>query len=345
LGGEDPHESATVDYEKAVSDTWRHYDLTARHDYRNLVRYATLAASSHNTQPWKFRLERGRILILPDLSRRCPAVDPDDHHLYGSLGCAAENLLLAAQAARLRGHCSYNASKSSVQVDLEEATPSRSLLFEAIPSRQCSRAEYDGTELSGAQLRLLEAVGRGSGVSLILLTAIEQKEQVAEYVAAGNTAQFSDPQWAEELRRWVRFNARDAVRTGDGLYGPVMGSPDAPRWLGNLFMSLAFSAKRQNRKDITHVRSSAAIAVFCSDVDDSRHWMEAGRCYERFALQAAALELRTAFINQPVEVSALRGQFARFLGIGDRRPDFVVRIGRGPDMPRSLRRPVEQVLA
>lgn len=333
-----------MDYEKAVSETWRHDDLTARHDYTNLVRYATLAASSHNTQPWKFKLERGRILILPDLSRRCPAVDPDDHHLYASLGCAAENLLLAAQAAGLRGHRSYDASKSSVQVDFEEAAPFRSPLFEAIPSRQCSRAEYDGTELSGEQLSLLEEAGRGSGVSLILLTANKQKEQVAQYVAEGNTTQFSDPRWAEELRRWIRFDAHDAVRTGDGLYGPVMGSPDAPRWLGNLFMRLAFSAKRQNRKDITHIRSSAAIAVFCSDVDDKQHWIEAGQCYERFALQAAALELRTAFINQPVEVSALRSQFATFLGIGNRRPDLVVRIGRGPEMPRSLRRPVEQVL-
>lgn len=229
-------------------------------------------------------------------------------------------------------------------MDLEEATHFRSPLFEAIPSRQCSRAEYDGTELSGEQLSLLEEAGRGSGVSLILLTANKQKEQVAQYVAEGNTTQFSDPRWAEELRRWIRFDARDAVRTGDGLYGPVMGNPDVPRWLGNLFMRLVSSAKRQNRKDITHIRSSAAIAVFCSDVDDKQHWIEAGQCYERLALQAAALELRTAFINQPVEVSALRPQFATFLGIGNRRPDLVVRIGRGPEMPRSLRRPVEQVL-
>jgi len=333
-----------ADYEKAVSETWRHCDVTTGHEYTNLVRYSTLAASSHNTQPWKFRLERERILILPDLSRRCPAVDPDDHHLYASLGCAAENLLLAAEAAGLRGHFSYDTSTSSVQVDLEEAPPSRSPLFEAIPNRQCSRAEYDGTELTREQLSLLEEAGRGNGVSLMLLTANKQREQVAEYVAQGNTAQFGDPRWAEELKRWIRFNARDAVRTRDGLYGPVMGSPDVPRWLGHLFMRLAFSAKNQNRKDITNIRSSAAIAVFFSDADDKRHWIEAGRCYQRLALQAAALDLRTAFINQPVEVPALRPQFATSLGIGSCRPDLVVRIGHGPEMPRSLRRPLEQVL-
>lgn len=334
-----------MNYSAAVSETWRHYDLgNAAHDYAVLARYATLAASSHNTQPWRFKLEPGRIVILPDLSRRCPAVDPDDHHLYASLGCAAENLLLAAQAAGLKGRCSYDASASSVQVDFEEATPFRSALFEAIPRRQCSRTEYDGTELSDEQLCLLEEAGRGNGVSVMLLADSRRRERVAEYVAAGNTAQFGDLAWAEELKKWIRFNARDAVRTGDGLYGPVMGSPDVPRWLGLLFMRLAFSAKTQNQKDIRHIRSSSAIAVFFSEADDKAHWIEAGRCYQRLALQAAALDLRTAFINQPVEVPALRPQFAAFLGIGKRRPDLVVRIGRGPAMPRSLRRPVEQVL-
>lgn len=336
--------SENRDYKKAVSEVWRHDELTLRHDHTTLVRYATLAASSHNTQPWKFRFEPGRISILPDLSRRCSAVDPDDHHLYASLGCAAENLVLAAQAAGLTGHCSYDAAKSSALVDLEPVPPSRSALFEAIPSRQCSRVEYDGTELSSAQLSLLEQAGCGSGVSVMLLTAKQQKEQVIEFVMEGNSAQFCDSRWAEELKTWIRFNARDAVRTGDGLYGPVMGSPDVPRWLGLLFMSLAFSVTNQNRKDVKHIRSSGAIAVFFSEADDKPHWIEAGRCYQRLALQAAALDLRTAFINQPVEVAALRQQFASFLGIGNRRPDLVVRIGRGPEMPRSLRRPVDQVL-
>lgn len=336
--------SEVIDYDTIVSRTWRHCDLAGGHEYTSLVRYATLAASSHNTQPWKFRLERARIRILPDLSRRCPAVDPDDHHLYASLGCAAENLLLAAQAAGLRGHLSFDESTSGVQIDVEQATPLRSALFEAIPSRQCSRVEYDGTQLPGDQLRRLEEAGRGRGVSLLLLTSAAHRAQVAEFVAEGNRAQFGDPQWAQELKSWIRFNAHDAIRTGDGLYGPVMGSPDVPRWVGDLFMRLGFSATRQNRKDIAHIRSSAAIAILVSEVDDRPHWTEAGRCYERLALQAAALQLRTAFINQPVEVPALRSQLAAALGLGRCRPDLVVRIGRGPEMPRSLRRPLEQVL-
>ena len=84
--------------------------------------------------------------------------------------------------------------------------------------------------------------------------------------------------------------------------------------------------------------------VFVSDVDDVAHWVEAGRCYERFALQATALGIRNAFINPPVEVGALRSQFAAWLDVGTKRPDLVVRFVYGPEMPKSLRRPVGEVL-
>jgi nitroreductase len=334
-----------VGYLGLVEKTWRHHDLgDSMRDYVGLVQYAILAPSSHNTQPWKFQLQSGRITILPDLSRRCPVVDPDEHHLYASLGCAAENLFLAAQAAGLAGHLSYDPARSSVALDVEPATPLRSALFEAIPRRQCSRTRYDGTPLSSDALRLLADAARGDGVLVSFYTDAEKKEQIAEYVAAGNAAQFGDERWAREMKKWIRFNARDAVRTGDGLLGAALGIPNVPRWLGECSMSVAVSAKSQNRKDIAHIQSSGAIAVVSSEADDREHWIAAGRSYERLALQATALGLKTAFINQPIEVAGLRSQFARFLGVGSARPDLVVRIGRGPEAPRSVRRPVKDVL-
>jgi nitroreductase len=313
-------------------------------DYVSLVQFATLAASSHNTQPWRFELKPDRIVILPDFSRRCPAVDPDDHHLFASLGCAAENLLLAARAAGLAGYPSYDAARTHLSVELESAAPERCQRFEAIALRQCSRARYDGSPLTVSELRALEAAGSGPGVGISLIADKSRNEQVAEYVAAGNRAQFGDPHWAREMRKWIRFNAREAATKRDGLYGPALGIPRVPRRLGELLMPLATSAERQSRKDVGDIRSSGAVAVLYSDADDPTHWIEAGRCVERLALEATALGLRTAFINQPVEVGALRQQFAAFLGIGSRRPDLVLRIGRGPAMPRSLRRPVQQFL-
>ena len=310
-----------------------------------LVECAIKAASSHNTQPWRFLIEGDRITILPDPTRRCPAVDPDDHHLFASLGCAAENLCVAARATGLEATVRFDHASAGVQVDLAQSARSGDPLYAAIDLRQCSRSLYDGTPLTAGERRLLEIAGTGEGVRLMLLEGSGQLERIADYVAAGNSAQFADPAWRAELQHWIRFNTRSARATGDGLHGPVMGSPDVPDWLGGLFMRFGFSAARQNRKDREQIRSSAAVAVFVSAVDDRRHWVEAGRCYQRFALQAAALDLRTAFINQPVEVTPLRPEFAAFLVAGTGRPDLVVRVGHGPRMPRSLRRPVEEVLA
>lgn len=70
--------------------------------------------------------------------------------------------------------------------------------------------EYDGTPLPDGYLRLLEAAGRGTGVDVLLLTADQQKDDIAQYVSQGNTAQFADAAWADGLRAWIRFNARIA---------------------------------------------------------------------------------------------------------------------------------------
>jgi len=171
-------------------------------------------------------------------------------------------------------------------------------------------------------------------------------ESVLEYVVAGNTAQMNDAAFVEELEAWIRFGADEALRTGDGLFAGASGHPALPRWLGSRMMGLFFTPGSENERYARQIRNSAGIAVFVSERSDKAHWVETGRCYERFALQATALGIRNAFLNQPVEVGTIRPQFAAWLGLAShQRPDLVVRFGRGPAMPLSMRRPVQAVLA
>ena len=129
-------------YEVAVRDTWRHsasFDLPIAAAQKELIRYATLAANSHNTQPWRFGVSDRSILVAPDLDRRLPSVDPDNHHLYASLGCATENLIQAAAAFGLRATPSFDAATGGINIGLETSAPTRSRLFDAIPMRQSTR--------------------------------------------------------------------------------------------------------------------------------------------------------------------------------------------------------------
>ncbi len=311
---------------------------------RELVRYATLAPSSHNTQCWKFAIEDVGVTILPDLSRRCPAVDPDDHHVFVSLGCAAENLAQAALAHGLKAETRFDATSAAVRVSLTPTAAQASPLFKAIPARQSTRGDYDGTPISNAELGLLERAATSDGVRVLLLTDRPAIERVLDHVVQGNTAQMADPAFVKELKTWIRFNGAAAVRTGDGLYSAASGNPSIPTWIGDLAFGWFFTPKGENDKYARQIRSSAGIAVFAGLVADKAHWVEVGRCYERFALQATALGIRNAFLNQPVEVVSLRPQFAAAVGLEGQRPDLVVRFGRGPALPRSLRRPVQAVL-
>ncbi len=312
----------------------------------DLVRHAVLAPSSHNTQCWRFQIAEKSISIAPDFTRRCPAVDPDDHHLFVSLGCATENMVHAALATGLHADPRFDTRGDGViVVNLEATKKGVSPLFHAISARQCTRGDYDGQPISPAELRQLEQAGTGDGVSVRLLTARPAMESVIEYVVAGNTAQMNDAAFVAELTAWIRFSAGEALRTGDGLFAGTSGNPALPRWLGSRMMGLFFTPKSENERYVRQIRNSAGIAVFASERNDTAHWVEAGRCYERFALQATALGIRNAFLNQPVEVGAIRPQFASWLGIGpDERPDLVVRFGRGPAMPLSMRRTVQAVL-
>jgi hypothetical protein len=337
-----------VSYETVAKGTWLIGALDGLSGAalgRELVRYATLAPSSHNTQCWKFAVTDNVIAILPDLSRRCPAVDPDDHHLFVSLGCAAENLVQGALAHGLNGDARFDSARDLISVTLEQTPAQPSPLFKAIPERQCTRGDYDAKPLSNEELNLLQRAGTADGVQLLLLTERSAMDHVLDQVVQANTAQMADASFVKELKAWIRFNDGDAVHTRDGLYSGCTGNPTVPTWIGELAFGLFYKTKSENDKLVSQIRSSSGIAVFVGATADKAHWVNVGRCYQRFALQATALGIRNSFLNQPVEVVSHRQNFAAAIGLPGQRPDLLVRFGRGPAMPRSLRRPVDAVLA
>lgn len=310
-----------------------------------LVRMASLAANGHNTQPWTFTLDAARLSILPDFSRRTAVVDPDDHHLFVSLGCAAENAALAAAVQGRAGAVSiHDGPEPRIDIDLGAGPVVESPLYSAIPQRQSTRAPYDGQPVPAGDLRLLQEAASDPGVQVELFTGAADREAILEFIIAGNSAQMDDPAFVRELRDWIRFTPDQALATRDGLFAATSGNPVVPAWLAERMFAAFFTRNAENDRYRDHVRSSAGIAVFVGDRADPQHWARVGRSFQRFALQATLLGIRTAHLNQPVEVAPVRAEFARWLGAPAARPDLVIRFGRGPVLPMSLRRPVAEVL-
>ena len=294
--------------------------LSGRPEIQDFIRYATLAANSHNTQPWRFRIGAGGMEILPDFSRRISVVDPDDHHIFASLGCAAENLALAGGARVKPGRFVTTREWRLGHVHLRHGRAAGRALFDAIPFRQSTRADFDGKAVSAADLQTLAAAAEVPGVDLILITDRPQIDRVRDLVVAGNSAQVADAAFVRELKTWLRFSPREAIKSGDGLFSAATGNPTLPAWLGPRVFDWVFKADAENEKYARQLRSSAGVAVFVSQRDDREHWVLAGRACQRFALQATALGLKHAFINQPVEVASLRPELAALVGCRDAVP-------------------------
>jgi hypothetical protein len=333
-GGESAYDAALAEATQPLPDSPVFHDL---------IRYATLAANAHNTQPWNFASRGGGVDIVPDFARRTPVVDPDDHHIFVSLGCAAENLRIAARSRGLSGD-TVTGSQGDIHVDLAHGAVEASELFAAIPVRQCSRAAYDARPMPADVLKRLEGAAAVHGVTPILVTDRTKIEGVLALVIEGNSRQMDDALFVAELKHWLRFSPGQAADTRDGLYGASSGNPKFPRWLGSIMFDLFFSKQAENEKYSEHVRSSSGIAIFVAESNDKQGWISAGRAYQRFALQATVDGVQHAFINQPVEVPEVRRDLQGFLALGDRRPNLLVRFGYGPVMPRSLRRKAADVI-
>ena len=308
----------------------------------DLIRYATLAPNGHNSQPWRFRIGDRRIDILPDFARRTAVVDPDDHHLFVSLGAAAETLSLASTARGMPGTIVFDPSDmGSVAVHFETGRPVPSPLFDAIAKRQSTRAEYDGRAVPAGDLDILARAAVVPGVDLVLLTDRHRVDRLSDLVLAGNTLQRTDATFVRELKSWLRFNPTAALRIGDGLYSVASGNPALPGGLGPHAFDWLSTARSESQAYAAQLRSSAGVAVFVGAGQSPADWLAVGRACQRFALQATALGLKHAFINQPVEVPSLRPDLAALIGTPGRRPDIVMRFGYGPTLPWSLRRPVD----
>jgi hypothetical protein len=286
------------------------------------------------------------IHIMPDFARRTPAVDPDDHHLFASLGCATENLVLAAAA---QGHSVDvifdDANYGQAKVSFSTTTSVESELFQAIPHRQCTRSIYDGTDVPVDYLKRLEDAAKQDGVDVVVITDKAEREKLLEQFTAANSAQIADSAFVRELTSWMRFNPHAVLASKDGLFSAYSGNPTLPCGFGKILFPFVFTEGGENEKLVDQLRSSAGLVILAGQKNDKAHWFNAGRAYQRFALQATALDIRNAFVNQPTEVVNSRGEFARTLELGDRRPDLVVRLGMAPTLPMSLRRPVSSVLA
>lgn len=309
-------------------------------DTNQLVHVATLAANSHNTQPWRFTVTQDCIVVRIDPERRCPVVDPEDRHVIASLGCAMENMVVAGPALGVEVEPHFDPEHRVATARLSPIEPRAAPLLAAIAERQSSRCPYRPKPLPAADLEALVAAVDLPGVRGHVFHTPSDLAQLTDLVVRAHQQQARDPAFVAELGTWIRFNRRDAERTGDGLYSGATGNPDLPTGLGRAAFPWFFHPRLSTRPVRAQMHGTAVAFVLTVDPDEPRSWFAVGRVAQRLQLVATTRGIRSSFMNQPVEVASIRRELTARLG---QRPALLLRFGRGDTLPRSYRRPVEQV--
>lgn len=305
-----------------------------------LVHFAALAPSWHNSQPWKFVLERDAIDVFADLSRWLRVADPERRELYLSLGCALESLLIAADYegfgadARLfpvAGDDSY-----VCRVEIRRGGPKRENaaadLLHAVPHRHTSHREFDrGRRVPEKDLAWLRGVADGGRLAFHLLGEDGARRALEALLARAEAKLLADPERRAELGRWI----------GSGALGTS--------WLSSKLEQFAVTrlagARHFSQAEAARLFSAPHVALLSTRADAPADRVAAGQAYLRIALMAETRGIRAQPFSAPLHLAELRAEVAQLYGIGERRPQHLFRLGYAePEAARTRRRALSEIL-
>jgi len=139
---------------------------------------------------------------------------------------------------------------------------------------------------------------------LVVLQTPAQRLATAALVAEGDAALWANPSWRRELAAWMHPRRR-----GDGLTLPALAVPIAQMVVRTFDMGHGVAAKDHQLAD-----ESPLLALLSTDGDAPRDWLQAGQALQRLLLQGVCLGLQASYLNQPVQVAALRPRLQQLTG-------------------------------
>jgi nitroreductase len=327
------------------------------------VRAALLAASPHNTQPWRFEIAPDRIALFADTARHLGPMDSLRREMHIGLGCALENLALAARANGLAPtvRTMPDAARPDLVADIALALAlgreRPSPLYDAIPHRHTNRGRYAQAPAPKALPAALSALVESPHVRLHLFASGADRRAFADGVVAATKAIIEDTEMSTESARWYRHSRTELENHRDGLTLDATGSGAALRRLGKYAGKPTRAAMDEYWLDGTRDRETtgSAYAILSTSDDSTRaQQLEVGRAFQRIALWAASEGLAVQPLNQMAErqdredTQGLPRRFGERLdaltGNDQRRAQMLFRIGYPWDEARpSPRRPLAWV--
>ena len=315
------------------------YDLKTQDEkLRFLLNFAVLAPSSHNSQPWSFVATEQSVDIYVNSSRLLTVSDKNRRQLYISLGCALENLLVAADYYDIHGDVKYAKPlfgdgyfcNPAVEVDLnldkdkKEYWADAGHLIFSIPERRTNRNKYDAQ--MPFEVNFLPFMQRLSQLDVMydFVSDKIRKENIANVVLNAMSEAMADKNFRLELAEYVKSNY---TSSGIGMPGFGMGIP------GPVSLLLPFIIRHFDMYKVTRKQDESLLkdgtpmfGILSTREDNPESWIKAGQAYQRIALECERAGIKTAVMAAAIQIGDYYKQLQEIIGTSA-RPQLFFRIG------------------
>ena len=300
-----------------------------------LINYAVLAPSIHNSQPWKFNVSKDEIRLYADEARWLPVADADKREYFISLGCALENLIIAAEHFGYTCQTVYFPGEVGLVAVVKFAPSIQSIpdpwLFGAIQSQKSSDMPYLDRVIPDEDLEKLQNQFRDQNIQIHFLSNSEIKTGFQDLVVRADLIQYADANYKSELGHWL----------GQGVMGPT----GVQALIDQMFVVFLDAAPEKTRKDIELVNSTRTLGFVITGENDRESKVLAGQEFERFWLAATAAGLSIHPMSQVLEVPETKAELSRLLAPLSGNVQQVFLIGYAKkENERTMHRPLEDVI-
>ncbi len=312
-----------------------------------LLNYAVLAPSSHNTQPWIFKVYDDKIKLFADISRAMPVSDSYNRELVISCGAALGNFEIAANYFGLSCRFDYLPDERDrthlVNIHLivgHTVTAMDRKLFSAIKDRATNRNEFGAYSLPSSANAFLVKEAEKLGIELKLIEDKAKRSAIAELIIEADQKHFSNPQYREELSKWLRANNGEQT---DGISSSASWTPNFVAKIESMIIKKFDVGSGVAARDKELIEQSAMLAVIATEKEEPTQWIATGVFLSRILLYFTAIGVAAGYLNQAIEILEIRKLLREQTGIAG-YPQLVLRMGKAKNARPAARRPLEDVV-
>ncbi len=294
-----------------------------------LLQYGVLAPSTHNSQPWQFRLGDDFCEVLAHDEYPIVYADPKGRDFYVSFGCLIENVVTAAKYFDVFKSVEYLAQKpgiANIHFDFSHPCVNESLepLLRAITTRVTARGLFEADSVDAASGAAFEALPVPPGLARYFLNRGDAITEIAELTRQGLVMAYRDPRFRNEMAHW--FN-NSVSHKPSGIPGYSVRMPFLLSFVFPWLVRHFDLGKRLGFLNYASIASAPAAMIITAKKDAPSSWIETGRFAERFVLEANVHGYKTSFFTAAIEMGELYHDVQKLLGTDD-VPQFIIIFGK-----------------